>query len=93
MTADEIVCEQLVELVTDYLEGVLDPVVAARFDAHLLECDGCVSYLEQFRSSISTLGRVPSEQLDEDFRERLLETFRGWTATPEHERDRLPPDT
>ena len=80
MSDDEIVCEQLVELVTDYFDGVLDPVVTAKFDAHLLECDGCVDYLEQFRSTISTLGRVSSDQLDEDFRERLLDTFRGWTS-------------
>jgi anti-sigma factor RsiW len=82
MNADAIVCEQLVELVTDYLDGVLDPVVAARFDAHLLECDGCVSYLEQFRSTISTLGQVEPDRLDDGFRERLLDTFRGWTTNP-----------
>jgi anti-sigma factor RsiW len=93
MNADEIICEQLVELVTDYLDGALDPVVAARFDAHLLECDGCVNYLEQFRSTISTLGRVQPDQFDEGFRERLLDTFRGWTATPEHESDRPQHDT
>ena len=82
MNADAIICNQLVELVTDYLDGVLDPAVAARFDAHLLECDGCVNYLEQFRSTINTLGRVPSDQLDAGFRERLLDTFRGWTSAP-----------
>lgn len=87
MSADEVICKQLVELVTDYLDGVLDPVIAARFDAHLLECDGCTNYLEQFQSTISTLGRVAPDQLDEGFRERLLDTFRGWTATPEPERD------
>jgi anti-sigma factor RsiW len=93
MNADEIACEQLVELVTDYLDGALDPVVAARFDAHLLECDGCVNYIEQFQSTISTLGRVPADQLDDAFRERLLDTFRGWTTTPEQDRDHLRPDT
>ena len=93
MNTDEIICEQLVELVTDYLDGVLDPVVAARFDVHLMECDGCTNYLEQFRSTISTLGRIPPDQFDESFRERLLDTFRGWTATPGDEHDRLHPDT
>ncbi|GAB5901759.1 MULTISPECIES: anti-sigma factor family protein [Mycobacteriaceae] len=92
MNADEIICEQLVELVTDYLDGALDPDVRARFDAHLLECDGCVNYLDQFRSTISTLGRVPSDQLDEGFRERLLDTFRGWTTTPDQDHDRPQPD-
>lgn len=83
MTADEIICKQLVELVTDYLDGALAPDVAARFDAHLLECDGCVTYLEQFRSTISTLGRVPSDRLDEGLRGRLLDAFRGWTIDPD----------
>ena len=93
MNADEIICEQLVELVTDYLEGDLEPDVAAKFDAHLLECDGCVNFLEQFRSTISTLGRVQPDRLDEGFRERLLDTFRGWTAAPEQGRDDLRPGT
>jgi anti-sigma factor RsiW len=93
MNADEIICIQLVELVTDYLDGVLDPDVRAKFDAHLLECDGCVNYLEQFRSTISTLGRVPSDQLDESFRGRLLDTFRGWTATSEQDHNRPQTDT
>lgn len=93
MNADEIICKQLVELVTDYLDGVLDPVVTARFDAHLLECDGCVNYLEQFQSTISTLGRVPSDQLDEGFRDRLLDTFRGWTSAPEQDHGNLQPGT
>lgn len=92
MNADEIICEQLVELVTDYLDGALDLDVRAKFDAHLLECDGCVNYLDQFRSTISTLGRVPSDQLDEGFRERLLDTFRGWTTTPDQDHDRPQPD-
>lgn len=93
MTAEEIICEQLVELVTDYLDGALDLDVRAKFDAHLLECDGCVNYLEQFRSTISTLGRIPPDQLDDGFRTRLLGTFRGWTTTPDRDRDNLQPDT
>lgn len=93
MTADEINCDQLVELVTDYLDGALDPDVTARFDAHLLECDGCENYLEQFRSTINTLGRVRPDQLDEDFRQRLLDTFHGWTTTPEQDHDQPQPDT
>lgn len=76
-------CNELVELVTAYLEGALDPVVRARFDAHLSECDGCESYLEQFRTTINTLGRPSSDQLDPGFRARLLETFSGFTPPAE----------
>ena len=56
-------------------------------------CDGCVNFLEQFRSTISTLGRVQPDRLDEGFRERLLDAFRGWTAAPEQGRDDLRPGT
>ena len=64
MSADEVICKQLVELVTDYLDGVLDPVIAARFDAHLLECDGCTNYLSLIHISeptrLSLVSRMPS---------------------------------
>jgi hypothetical protein len=42
-------CNELVELVTAYLDGALDPQTRARFDSHLRECDGCENYLQQFR--------------------------------------------
>jgi len=45
-------CQELVELVTDYLEGALDPDDRARFDAHLDECAGCRAYLAQMRSTL-----------------------------------------
>ncbi len=71
-------CNELVELVTAYLDGALDLDTRARFDMHLLECDGCENYLEQFRSTIKTLGRINDDQLDPVYRDRLLEAFRNW---------------
>jgi anti-sigma factor RsiW len=71
-------CNELVELVTSYLDGSLDPNTRARFDVHLLECDGCANYLQQFRSTVDTLGKVDDETLDPSFRDRLLEAFRDW---------------
>ena len=71
-------CNELVELVTAYLDGSLDPDTRARFDVHLLECDGCANYLQQFRSTVETLGKVDDETLDPSFRDRLLEAFRDW---------------
>jgi anti-sigma factor RsiW len=44
--------EEIVELVTDYLEGVLDPEMAAEVQAHLELCDGCATYVEQMRATI-----------------------------------------
>ena len=71
-------CNELVELVTAYLDGSLDPDTRARFDVHLLECDGCANYLQQFRATVDTLGKVDDDTLDPAFRDRLLEAFRDW---------------
>lgn len=70
-------CNELVELVTAYLDGALDPDTRARFELHLLDCDGCDGYLEQFQSTIKTLGDV-DEKLDPVYRDRLLDAFRNW---------------
>jgi anti-sigma factor RsiW len=71
-------CNELVELVTAYLDGSLDPPTRERFDEHLAECDGCENYLQQFRVTVTTLGAIRSEDIDPGFRDRLLGAFRGW---------------
>jgi len=71
-------CNELVELVTAYLEGALDDESRARFEIHLQACDGCENYLQQFRETISTLGKIGNHQLDAAFRDRLLSAFRHW---------------
>lgn len=69
-------CNELVELVTAYLDGALDPDTRARFDIHLSECDGCDSYLQQLQTTVDTLGKVCGDELDPTFRDRLLTAFR-----------------
>jgi anti-sigma factor RsiW len=71
-------CDQLVELVTAYLEGALDPGTRMRFDTHLLECDGCQNYLQQFRATVQTVGKLGNDELDPAFRDRLLHAFRDF---------------
>ena len=78
MTTGPMDCNQLVELVTAYLDGSLDLDERARFDSHLLECDGCENYLQQFRSTVATVGNIPFEELDPTFRSRLITAFREW---------------
>jgi anti-sigma factor RsiW len=79
MSTEPMDCRDLVELVTAYLEGSLDPETRARFDLHLLDCDGCDHYLQQFRVTVKTLGAVRDDDLDPAFRSRLMETFRDWS--------------
>ncbi|MFN8227451.1 MAG: zf-HC2 domain-containing protein [Mycobacterium sp.] len=71
-------CNELVELVTAYLDQALDLETRARFDMHLLECDGCENYLQQLRTTIGTLNQISDDQLDPVFRNRLLSAFRDW---------------
>ena len=56
-------CQELVELVTDYLEGALSPEEAARFEDHIGRCTGCAAYLEQIRQTIVLAGRLTPESL------------------------------
>lgn len=71
-------CQELVELVTDYLEGALPPQDAARFERHLAICPPCVSYVEQIRQTASLAGRIRAEEIPPAERERLLALFRSW---------------
>jgi anti-sigma factor RsiW len=69
-------CAELVELVTAYLEGALDPETRQRFVDHLAVCDGCDIYVDQMRRTIAEVGQVEPESLSDQTRERLLEAFR-----------------
>ena len=75
----EMSCQELVELITDYLEDRLSPVDRTRFEAHLAGCEACRTYLEQFRQTIRALGRLPEESLSPEARHALLDAFRGWS--------------
>jgi anti-sigma factor RsiW len=73
-----LVCREVVELVSDYLEGELDARDRARFEAHLTTCDGCTAYLEQMRQTVRLAGRLDPEELDPELRDRLVAAFRDW---------------
>ena len=73
-------CREIVEVITDYLEGRLPADERARFDQHLAICRGCRAYLEQMRQVIRTAGAIREESLDANQRERLVRAFRDWKA-------------
>jgi anti-sigma factor RsiW len=75
---DAMDCNELVELVTAYLDGSLDQGTRARFDMHLHECDGCENYLQQFRTTVRTVGQIRDDELDPAFRNRLLDAFKDF---------------
>jgi anti-sigma factor RsiW len=71
-------CRELVELVTEYLEGALPERDRRRFDDHLRRCPNCVAYVDQVRITVATLGRLREESLSPAARDELLDAFRGW---------------
>jgi hypothetical protein len=75
-------CNELVEVITGYLEHTMPPEDRARFDEHLIYCDGCTAYLEQMRASLAALGRIPAETISDQSRELLLQAFRDWKKAP-----------
>jgi len=71
-------CRQLVELVTDYLEGVLDAPTRAELEAHLQLCDACAEYVRQMQITMQMVGTVPLESLSDETRTELLTAFRDF---------------
>jgi anti-sigma factor RsiW len=78
MTERALTCQELVELVSDYLEGALPDEERTRFEAHLAGCRGCTNYVEQMRQSIKVVGRLSEESLAPPVRDELLSVFRQW---------------
>jgi len=71
-------CNELVDLITEYLENALPPREAGRFEAHLEECDHCRRYLEQMRLSVRATGQLNPGSLSEEAVEDLLRVFADW---------------
>jgi len=78
---EHVSCQEVVELVTDYLEGALSPEQATLFEQHLNFCDGCDWYVDQMRATIATVGRIEEEDVPTDVRDKLLAAFRDRNRT------------
>ena len=77
-------CRDVVELLTDYLEGALPEDLRAEIDAHLASCDGCTNALEQMRETIRVTGALSEDQVPTAEREAVRAAFNAWR------RDALP---
>ncbi len=75
---DELTCRELVELVTEYLEGTLPAADRQRFEAHLLNCDDCPIYVDQMRLTIRAVGALTEEHIPPVARDELLRRFGDW---------------
>jgi predicted anti-sigma-YlaC factor YlaD len=76
--AKDLTCREVVELVTDYLEGTMPAADRARFEEHLMGCEGCGFYLDQVRTTIRVTGGIDEDSIPADQLEALTGAFRNW---------------
>ena len=74
-------CREVVELMTDYLEGALSAADRARFEQHISGCDGCRAYLAQLRTARMLIGRTAHEPVPEPLKAELMNAFRSWRSS------------
>jgi anti-sigma factor RsiW len=76
----ELACRQMVELITDYLEGGLSRAQRRRFETHLAGCEHCSEYLVQMRATIRLTGRLAVDDLTPAMRSEFGMLYRSWRA-------------
>ena len=78
---DHLSCQEVVELVTDYLDRALTGEQASLFEQHLNFCDGCVWYVDQIKSTVEAVGEVREEDIPPEAKDRLMTAFRDWKGS------------
>ena len=71
-------CQQIAELITDYLEGSLTLTQRVRFQMHVGLCLACRNYLSQMKYTVATLRQLPSDPIPPQIKEELLRRFQTW---------------
>jgi anti-sigma factor RsiW len=74
----DVVCQQAVELVTDYLEDALARADRRRFERHLAGCPHCTEYLAQMRATIALTGRITPDDLSPVMRDEFIALYQRW---------------
>ena len=76
----DLVCQQAVELVSDYLEGALSRADRRRYEAHLTGCPHCTEYLAQMRKTIELTGTLTPDDLTPQMQDDFIGLYRQWRA-------------
>lgn len=79
---EDFTCAQLVEIVTEYLEGGLTFSERVIIESHLLDCEGCVNYIDQMRMTVQLAGRLREDELPAEVEAALIRAFRGVQNSP-----------
>lgn len=90
--SDDPACNEIVELVTEFLDDRLPPADRALFERHLAVCPPCATYLAQIRTTARLTGRVGADALTPEAREGFLALLRKWKSRHGGDAGRSPPD-
>jgi anti-sigma factor (TIGR02949 family) len=77
---DDLACIELVDTLTDYLDGEVDQGRRARIERHLEGCEGCRAALDQFQTVVRLTGRLSEAdvaRIDALVRDRLMAALRA----------------
>jgi predicted anti-sigma-YlaC factor YlaD len=77
MSGEELSCQEVVEILNDYLEGAMPAADRARIEQHLAECEGCDNYLEQLRTTLRLTGSLSEQSIPPEVMASLLRVFRA----------------
>jgi anti-sigma factor RsiW len=76
----DVVCQEAVQLFTDYLDDALSTKERSRLESHLATCPPCRRYLDQLRSTVATLGHLEPDDVPPPVMDELLEVFRRYRS-------------
>ncbi|HEX6393809.1 MAG TPA: zf-HC2 domain-containing protein [Acidimicrobiales bacterium] len=71
---------EVVELVTEYLEGALSRVDRRRFEVHLSGCPHCGEFLRQMQMTIAITGELRVDDLSPELQQDFMALFRYWRS-------------
>jgi anti-sigma factor RsiW len=71
-------CRQVVQLLTDYLDGALSIADRRRVEEHLAGCDACTAFLAQLRTTGRVVARLAEVEVPAPLRAELIQAFRDW---------------
>lgn len=74
----ELICQELVEVITDYLEDRMPAERRLLFEEHVAFCSWCRTYLDQMQDTIRATGSLKEDDLSPETRDALLDAFRNW---------------
>ncbi len=64
-------CQQITDLILDYITGELHPDTAAEFEEHLGICPDCVAFMNTYKKTVEVTRSLPCEDIPAEMEKRV----------------------